>query len=164
MVIVKTLFLRIDYLYKRKDEIIMSHKALLIMNEKFGQDSLISLATSNNNVPSVRIVNSYYENGSFYIITYALSNKMKQIVVNPTVAICGEWFTANGVGENLGYICDEKNADIADKLRSIFAEWYSNGHIDETDPNTIILRIRLTNAILLSHGTRYDIDFNTIFA
>ena len=151
------------FLYNKKEKIIMDKKALEIMNQRFGCDSLISLATLNNGAPSVRIVNSYYENGSFYTITHALSNKIKQIEINPTVAICGEWFTADGVGDNLGYVCDEKNEDIADKLRTVFAEWYSNGHTDENDPNTIILRIRLTDAILFNHGTRYDIDFGTIF-
>ena len=141
----------------------MDKKALEIMDERFGCDSLISLATLIGEVPCVRIVNSYYENGSFYTITHVLSNKMKQIGINPAVAICGEWFTANGVGENLGWVRDKKNQDIAGKLRTAFAEWYSNGHTDESDPNTIILRIRLTDAVLLSHGTRYDIDFSSIY-
>ena len=134
-------------------------KALEIMNERFGHDTLLSLATMDGTAPSVRIVNSYYEKGSFYTITYALSNKMKQIAKNSAVAICGEWFTAHGRGENMGYIRDEKNAEIADKLRNVFSEWYSNGHTDENDPNTVILRIRLTDAVLMSHGTRYDLEF-----
>lgn len=137
-------------------------KALEVMIERFGHDTLISMATLDGNIPAVRIVNSYYENGAFYTITYALSNKMKQIEVNPTVAICGEWFTAHGVGENLGYICDERNTEIAAKLRKIFSAWYSNGDINESDLNTIILRIRLTDAVLFSHGTRYDMDFHDI--
>jgi hypothetical protein len=87
---------------------------------------------------------------------------MKQIEANSTVAICGEWFTAHGVGENMGYVCDERNMEIATKLRKAFSAWYSNGHTNESDPNTIILRIQLTNAILFSHGTRYDIDFDAI--
>ena len=70
--------------------------------------------------------------------------------------------TAHGVGENMGYVCDKRNTDIAIKLRKAFSEWYSNGHINESDPNTIILCIRLTDAVLFSHGTRYDIDFNAI--
>lgn len=137
-------------------------KALEVMIERFGHDTLISLATLDGNIPAVRIVNSYYENGSFYTITYALSNKMKQIEANSAVAICGEWFTAHGVGENMGYICDERNTEIAVKLRKAFSAWYSNGHTNESDPNTIILRIRLTDAILFSHGTRYDINFHAI--
>ncbi len=138
-------------------------KALEVMIERFGHDTLISLATIDGNIPAVRIVNSYYENGAFYTITYALSNKMKQIEANSTVAICGEWFTAHGVGENMGYVCDEQNTEIATKLRKVFSAWYSNGHTDESNPNTIILRIRLTDAVLLSHGTRYDIDFKDIW-
>lgn len=59
----------------------------------------------------------------------------------------------------MGYVCDEQNMEIATKLRKVFSSWYFNGHIDERDPNTIILRIRLTDAVLYSHGTRYNINF-----
>jgi len=45
------------------------------------------------------------------------------------------------------------------KLRTVFAEWYDNGHVDETDPNTCLLCVRLTDGVLLDHGTRYDINF-----
>lgn len=134
-------------------------RAKEIMDERFGYDTVIALATVENRKPWVRNVNSYYEDGSFYVVTFALSNKMRQIEVNPTVAVSGEWFTAHGVGENLGHILAEENREIADKLRTVFAEWYYNGHTNEADPNTIILRIRLTDGVLLYHGTRYDIDF-----
>ena len=40
-----------------------------IMIERFGKDTIISLATIENAVPYVRNVNAYYENGAFYIIT-----------------------------------------------------------------------------------------------
>ena len=73
-----------------------------IMTERFGKDTVIALATVEQEVPYVRKVNAYYEDGSFYIITYALSNKIKQIEKNPNVAIAGEWFTAHGRGKNLG--------------------------------------------------------------
>lgn len=135
-------------------------EALEIMRERFGHDSLISIATIDGGRPSVRTVNGYYEDGSFYVITYALSNKMKQIGENPIVAICGEWFTGHGVGENMGYICGEQNTELAAKLREVFAQWYSNGHTDESDPNTIILRVRLTDAVLAKQGTWYNIDFS----
>jgi len=96
-------------------------EAQRIMNDRFNKDSLIALATVDGNTPQVRAVNSYYEDGCFYTITYALSNKMKQIAVDPTVAICGDWFTGHGIGDNLGWIRDEKNNDIASKLRAAFA-------------------------------------------
>ncbi|MCI9189365.1 MAG: pyridoxamine 5'-phosphate oxidase family protein [Lachnospiraceae bacterium] len=130
-----------------------------IMDERFGCDTLLSLATVEDGIPSVRTVNSYYEEGAFYVITYALSNKMRQIGKEPTVAVCGEWFTAHGIGENMGHVKAEGNEEIMSKLRAVFAEWYDNGHTNEDDPNTCLLRIRLTDGVLFHHGTRYDIDF-----
>lgn len=130
-----------------------------IMDQRFKHDNLIALATTEDGIPHVRTVNSYYEDGAFYTITYALSNKMKQIKKCPTIAICGDWFTAHGIGENLGWVRDERNGELADKLRAAFAEWYNNGHTNEEDTNTCILRIKLTDGVLFNHGTRYDIDF-----
>jgi len=129
------------------------------MTERFGHDNLIALATVDGDSPAVRTVNAYYEDGCFYTVTYALSGKMQQIGRNPKIAICGDWFTAHGIGESMGHILLPENADMADKLRTAFAEWYGNGHTNEADPNTIILRIRLTDGVLFWHGTRYEITF-----
>lgn len=130
-----------------------------LMAERFGHDNLIALATMDSDAPAVRTVNAFYENGCFYTITYALSAKMQQIAKNNKVAICGDWFTASGVGESMGHILLPANAALADRLRTAFSSWYHNGHTNEDDPNTIILRIRLTKGVLFHHGTRYDIDF-----
>lgn len=130
-----------------------------LMAERFGHDTLLSVATVENDKPSVRIVNSLYLDGSFYTITNALSNKIRHIAADPAVGVCGEWFTAHGVGENLGHIKKPENAELAQNLRDAFAAWYDNGHTNEDDPNTVILRLKLTDAILWHHGTMYDIDF-----
>ena len=79
----------------------LGSEAEKIMMERFGKDTIIALATIENAVPFVRYVNAYYENGAFYIITYALSNKMKHIKNNPAVAIAGEWLRAHGKSINL---------------------------------------------------------------
>lgn len=130
-----------------------------IMMERFGKDSLIALATVDDGIPSVRTVNTVYLDGAFYVVTYALSAKMQQIAKNPTVAICGEWFTAHGIGENLGHVLREENQAIMERLRTAFAAWYDNGHTNEADPNTCLLKIRLTDGVLFSNGTRFDIEF-----
>ena len=130
-----------------------------IMDERFGKDNVISLATSEENLPYVRYVNAYYENGAFYVITYALSNKMKQIEKNPAVALAGDWFTATGKGVNLGWFGKTENKETADRLRKVFAEWIDNGHTDFEDENTSILCIQLKQGVLFSHGTRFEIDF-----
>lgn len=131
-----------------------------IMIERFAKDNVIAIATVEDSVPYVRNVNAYYEDKAFYVITHNLSNKMKQIERNPIVAIAGDWFTAHGEGVNLGYFGKEENSGIAQKLRAAFAEWIDNGHNDFSDENTCILCIKLKDGVLLSHGTRYDIDFS----
>ncbi|MEF9878624.1 MAG: pyridoxamine 5'-phosphate oxidase family protein [Clostridia bacterium] len=134
-------------------------KALEIMKERFGHDTVLALATVENDIPSVRMVNGYYEDGSFYVITHALTHKTKQIQAHPVVGICGEWFTAHGVGCSMGHVCAPCNAVQAAKLREAFKEWYDNGHTDESDIHTCILRVRLTDAVLLSHGKRFELVF-----
>lgn len=134
----------------------LSEEAEKIMKERFGKDTIIALATVENEMPYVRYVNAYYEQGAFYIITHALSNKIKHIENHSAIAIAGEWFTAHGKGINLGYFGKEENHGIAEKLKKAFAEWIDNGHNDFDDENTIILCVKLTDGLLLSHGTRYE--------
>ena len=137
----------------------MNDEVRKIMDERFGHDNLIALGTVFEGIPYVRAVNAYYEDGAFYVVTYALSNKMKHIAVNSTVAICGDWFTAHGRGVNLGHVLATANVEIISKLRAVFAEWYDNGHTNEEDSNTCILKIELTDAMLFHHGTRYVLEF-----
>ena len=82
-----------------------------------------------------------------------------KIFVPGVVAISGEWFTAHGVGENLGHVLLPENKEIMDILRAAFAAWYDNGHTNEADPNTCLLKIRLTDGVLFSGGIRYEIEF-----
>ena len=130
-----------------------------MLTERFGKDSLIALATAENGIPHVRTVDAVYIDGAFYVVTYARSGKMQQIAKNPTVAVSGEWFTAHGIGENLGHVRLEKNRAIMEILRAAFAAWYDNGHTNEADPNTCLLEIKLTDGVLFSNGIRYEIDF-----
>ena len=145
-------------------------EALKLLDEKLGnKDGLISLSTislesgtGGRSRPAARLVDAYYEDGAFYTVTYATSDKMRQIAKNPEVAVCiiVENFTADGLGENLGWVCDEKNTEMMTKLRIIFAEWYNEANNDE-DPNTCLLRIRLTKGLWndAHKGIKNEIDF-----
>jgi len=137
----------------------LSQEAEKILLERFGKDSIIALATIEEDRPYVRSVDSFYEAGAFYVLTHGLSRKMVQMEKNPNVAIAGDWFTANGKGINLGYFGRKENERIANKMRAVFSEWIDNGHNNFEDENTCILKIELTDGLLLSHGTRYEIDF-----
>ena len=130
-----------------------------ILQERFGKDSIVALATAVGNIPYVRNVDAFYEDGAFYVLTYGLSGKMQQIEQNPAVAISGEWFTAQGKGVNLGYFGKPENAAIANKMKEVFSAWIDNGHNNFEDTNTCILCIQLTGGVLYANGARYEIDF-----
>jgi hypothetical protein len=149
----------------------MYEEGLKLLEEKFGngKDNVISLATiaqkPNDDAkprPVVRDVNAYYEGGVFYVVTYGKSGKMQQIAQNPevSIAVCLEWFTASGTGENLGWVLDPKNAELRTKLRTAFAEWYDMAN-NEKDENCCILAIRLTKGTLnINHWEKlYYMDF-----
>ena len=142
-----------------------------LLDEKFGngKDNLISLATiacelNNDGTPRpvVRGVDAYYENGVFYVTTNGKSNKMQQIEKNPAVSIASlsEMFTASGIGKNLGWVLDPKNAVLRDKLRTAFALWYDSAN-NEKDENCCILAIHLTKGTLnVNHWEKlYHMDF-----
>lgn len=141
-----------------------------IVDETFGhgKDNLIALSTialkmseSNRVRPVVRTVDAIYEDGVFYVSTYALSNKMRQIAENPEVSVAGfqDMFTASGIAENLGWVLAPQNAEIREKLRAAFS-WYDMAN-NENDENCCILAIRLTKGIMnVNHWEKlYFLDF-----
>ena len=146
-------------------------EGIKLIEEKFGngKDNVISLGTIARETnsegkprPVVRSVDAYYEDGVFYVVTYEKSNKMLQIAQNQEVSISGclEMFTANGVGENLGWVLDPKNAEIRTKLRTAFAKWYDMAN-NENDENCCILAVHLTKGTLnINHWEKlYHMDF-----
>lgn len=146
-------------------------EGLALLDEKFGKgkDNVISMATialqpNSDGLPRpvVRGVDALYEEAVFYITTNAKSSKIKQIEINPEVSICSasEMFTASGVGENLGWVLDPKNAELRLKLRKAFAAWYEIAN-NENDKNCCILAIKLKKGTLnINHWEKlYHMDF-----
>lgn len=146
-------------------------EGLRLIDETFGngKDNAIALATVARETggeglprPVVRGVDAYYEDGVFYVTTNAKSRKIQQIAVNREVSIasCTEMFTASGLGENLGWVLDPRNAELRRKLRTAFAPWYDSAN-DENDENCCILAIRLVRGTLnVNHWEKlYHMDF-----
>lgn len=147
-------------------------EGIQILNERFGngKDNVISLATislesnfSGAPRPSVRDVDAYYEDGTFYIVTHAQSNKVRQIMINPEVSVSVHFedFFSSGIGQNLGWVLEPQNAQIRNTLRTVFKEWYDFAN-DETDQNCCILAIKMTKGTLrVNHGEMfYHFDFD----
>jgi hypothetical protein len=119
----------------------------------------MSLATVNGDKANIRVVNAYYKENSFYITTYALSNKMREILKNPNVALNHNLFVAHGIGENIGNPLDKSNRLLREELKKVFIAFYDK-HVNEQDKNTCILKISLTDALVFAHDFKYFIDFN----
>jgi uncharacterized pyridoxamine 5'-phosphate oxidase family protein len=146
--------------------------AIKLLEERCGngKEAIIALATislfpneSGKPCPVVRMVSAYYEDGVFYVSTDARKNKMLQIEKNDSVAICGiEFYSLRGKAENLGWVKDEKNAEIRAKFKKTF-DWFD--HIgDEDNPNSIVLRITLTEGTIIDEERKYgeylyEVDF-----
>ena len=146
--------------------------AIKLMNERCGngKDNVIALATigltlnaAGNPRPACRMVDAYYEEGVFYVSSDATKSKSLEIAKNSEVAIGGlDWFVAQGTAENLGWVKDEKNAEIRAKMKKYFG-WF-DAHGNEDNPNSIVLRITLTNGTITDNeqqfGERqYTVDF-----
>lgn len=137
--------------------------AIRLMEEFCGndKDNLIALATislspnaAGNPRPSVRMVNAYYEDGVFYVSSASWKNKTLEIEVNNEVSICGlDLFAVHGTAENLGWVKDEKNAEIRAKMKKIFA-WFDD-HGGEDSPDSIVLRITLTEGTITDNEKKY---------
>jgi uncharacterized pyridoxamine 5'-phosphate oxidase family protein len=146
--------------------------AMKLMEERSGngKEEVIALATislssnaAGNPRPAVRMVCAYYEDGVFYVSTDATKNKMLQIEKNNEVSVAGlDWYAFHGTAENLGWVKDEKNAEIRAKFKKIF-NWFDEVG-DEDNPNSIVLRIVLTAGTIIDNErkygeSQYEIDF-----
>jgi hypothetical protein len=133
-------------------------EAAAVMTDLYGKDTAMSLATVNGDKANIRVVNAYYKENVFYVTTYALSNKMKEILKNPNVALNHHLFVAHGIGKNIGNPLDAPNLSLREELKRAFIAFYDK-HVDEQDENTCILKISLNDALVFAHDFKYIIDF-----
>lgn len=129
-----------------------------LMEEQFGHDVIMALATCLEDGVSVRNVDGYYKDGAVYVMTHASTHKMKEISKKSKVSICKDLMCAQGIGENLGNPKAEKNKTLRKVLKEVFALFYDR-HVYEDDPETCILKISLTSAVAFSADTKYVIDY-----
>lgn len=133
-------------------------KSLEVMNELFGKDVEFSLATSCDDIPSVRMVDIFYGSGSFWIVTYKDSNKAIEIKLNPNVALCKYLHRFKGKAYCAGHPLDKENKEIRGKLIKAFKSWYFV-HNNENDENMCYIRVDLQEGFFYKDGMGYKVDF-----
>lgn len=133
-------------------------KSLEVMEDLFAKDYQFALATTNNNIPSVRFIDTFYEDGCFYIVTYALSNKVKELEINQDVALCRKLFSFKGTAKNIGHPLKPENSAIREKLIHAFEPWYF-AHNNENDENMCYVKVELSEGFFYKDGTGYKANF-----
>ena len=134
------------------------NKSLTVLEELFGKDCTFVLATTKDNVPSTRVVDTYYENGVFWVVTYATTKKVIELSENPSVALCNNFFNFKGKAYNTGHPLDENNKEIREKLMRVFEPWYL-AHNNENDKHMCYVKIEPESGFFHKDGTGYDVDF-----
>ena len=135
-------------------------KSLGALEELFGRDYQFALATSKENVPSVRVVDTYYEDGAFYIVTYAKSQKVIEMQGNDKVALCKKLYRFSGTAHMLGHPLKDENKIIRSKLIEAFSSWYFE-HNNENDENMCYVKIEIDSGFFYKDGIGYKVDFQT---
>ncbi len=134
-------------------------KAIQEMISLFGRDHQFCLATFSGDVPSQRFVDTYFDGGSFYVVTYALSQKVKELSANPNVSLCGRrMHSFSGRAYNIGHPLAPENAAIREKLVKVFGSWYFL-HNNEQDVNMCYIRIDPLRGFFHRDGFGYSVDF-----
>ncbi len=133
-------------------------KGLEVLEQLFAKDCQFALATVCGQVPSVRVVDTFYDALCFYVVTYADSRKVQEIEANPEVALCSKFYSFGGRAYNIGHPLAPKNGAIREKLIKAFESWYFE-HNDESDARMCYLKIELTRGFFYAGGTGYRVDF-----
>ena len=100
---------------------------LNIINEKYQHDTIMLIATCKDNVPSVRSVDCFYYDGSFWIVTDLRTNYVKEIQSNENVMISDGghnrfWSKAIVTGHPL----TPENQSIRKVFLKVFHHWYED--------------------------------------
>ncbi len=133
-------------------------ECLGVMTGLFGKDFMFSFATVKDNLPSVRVVDTYYDNEAFWIVTYSKSNKVIEIESNANVALCKNLYTFKGKAFNVGHPLDVKNREIREKLIKVFEPWYFL-HNNEKDINMCYVKFVPETGFFYKDGTGYKANF-----
>lgn len=133
-------------------------KSLNVLEELFARDYQFALATSINNIPSIRFVDTFYDGAAFYIVTYTKSQKVQELEKNAEVSLCNKLYRFSGLAYNVGHPLKEENHAIREKLIKAFDPWYF-AHNNENDENMCYVKIELKHGFFYKDGTGYKVDF-----
>lgn len=129
-----------------------------IIKEKYCNDTILLVATAKDNVPSVRSVDSFFYDDSFWIVTDLSCNYVKEIQNNGKVMISDgghNRFWCNAIVA--GHPLEEKNLLIRDVFLNVFKDWYKDVNNEELKS---VCYIKATPYLGYVHKEKLGYKFN----
>jgi len=131
-----------------------------IIKERYSNDTVLLIATAKDNVPSVRCVDTFYFEDSFWIVTSLDCNYVKEIQSNEYVMISDAghnrfWCKAQITGHPLDY----HNQSIREVFLKVFHHWYKEVNNENLDS---VCYIKVTPYRGYIHKDKIGYTFNTI--
>lgn len=130
------------------------------LHRQFGKDRIMALATSVDDVPSVRIIDAYYQDECFYIVTHEATEKVQEIMKNKNVSLCTGLHEFQGEAVNIGHPLQEENQALRAVLTKEFAKWYF-AHNNEDDPKMCYVKVILHTGFTHFNKIGYEVDFQS---
>lgn len=132
-----------------------------LLKEKYSEDTIVLLVTSKENVPSVRSVDSFYHDGSFWVVTDSRCNYVKEIESNKFAMISDGghnrfWSEAFNVGHPL----KEENKGIREVYLKVFHNWYKEVNNEDLE-TTCFIKITPYKGYIHKDKIGYKFDINT---
>lgn len=134
------------------------NESMKVMSELFGKDYHFAMATAKDNIPSVRFVDTFFEDGIFYIVTYSNSQKVKDITENSQVSFSRNFHRFNGKAYNIGHPLLPENKEIRSKLIKVFEPWYFE-HNNEAHENMCFVKVELEDGFFYKNNVGYKVNF-----
>lgn len=134
-------------------------KAVSVMTELFGRDYQFALSTAKDNIPSSRVIDTFFDGESFYAVTSGRSQKAAEIAGNPHVSLCSrKMHSFSGLAYNIGHPLKPGNEEIRKRLTKAFESWYFL-HTNEADENLCYLKICPDAGFFHKDGIGYRVNF-----
>lgn len=133
-------------------------RATEVMRENFGHVVEMCLASCVDNNVSVRDLNTYYNDGKFYVLSKEGNSLVHDIAVNPRVGLCHGSHNIYGTAKSLGHPLEAKKAALRKMLKKEFSLNYDE-YVTEHNPEMRIVEITVTKAETFTRYHRYEIDF-----
>lgn len=130
-----------------------------LLMKKYSDDTIMLIATSKDNIPTVRSVDCFYYEGSFWVVTDLRCNYVKEIQANENVMVSDGGHNRFWCkGEVVGHPLEEKNLSIREVYKKVFNNWYEEVNNEALD-SVCFVRAQILKGYIHNDSIGHNFDF-----